>query len=799
MRERALRRLLVVGMLSGLFLLPVTDSVAQSSTIPSAEVRLIREQQRPRKAAGLAVTGNVLAIREGNVLFGLDSLSLRQRWRFDQFDLVAGPFRAGEHLFAVSKKTSRNGDTYSLIEIDPKTGSLIWGQEMSEEALPISGCGAPAFLFNEGSLLWKTHTLFWDTQNPTPTKLEIPDTLISGVKKINWKVSWLSAHHLVLAGEGTVLAADLTDANRLWTSSLSGKITHIHGCGPTLLVEIEGGCLVGIEESSGRVIWRGTLGHDQSLVDAGAGMLFVVDPKGSRERIDSQNGARQPVASLTPAPGPITNAWYTPDVLGAEDTAREGIKLYDSASGHLLWASQPSEPARSYSPLSIIEAGVKRLLGDADKEGFRIDVLQGYVSVSSGSGLLQVLGISRAQNQAVSLPQAISGILDIKTDPEEAFLWVDGFLIAQGVRRIQGLAPGPHHLSVFHPDREVYEATVDLKATGVQELSVVLERVRDVGLSITTNPGGAIIYIDGRNTGFVTPYTFYDFAQGQTLKVQLFKLGYGELQWEVKMGSEGAQINEKLKLSSLLGTIFVRGGQMGFGTIKGWNEPDIRTGSVEGRPVRSPRGEASLGAEGSLEVWVLRDLALAARADISVRGYEGEAGIWVSGGGLRKLQAGISYLDVYPEDLESSPPSKSHGFGSDESAPLERWHHPIPRVFVNNDSRDYLVVHLRARPQADLLLELAVGRLLTARLQGTALVEGTDGHLVRDPERFYDLRSHSGNLIDFKLRKGLGAFRLWRIFPSTTFEARYRRRTIDFGPAREQGQEVTIGLGLMVF
>jgi len=135
----------------------------------------------------------------------------------------------------------------------------------------------------------------------------------------------------------------------------------------------------------------------------------------------------------------------------------------------------------------------------------------------------------------------------------------------------------------------------------------------------------------------------------------------------------------------------------------------------------------------------------------------------------------------------------------DRSAPLERWDHPIPRVFVDNNSRDYLVAHLRARPQADLLLELAIGRLLSTRLRGTALVDGADGHLVRDPERSYDLRSQSGDLIDFKLRKGLGAFRLWRIFPSTTFEARYRQRTIDFGAARERGQEVTIGLGLMIF
>jgi hypothetical protein len=800
MRRKALKFQMVLGLLCTSLLLPITEGFAEDPGGGEATVSLVRQSKRLLPAAGLAAIGNILALREGTAIVGLNSLSLRQQWTSQQDGLTAGPFRAGENLYAITKNTFGGGGrdagpriTYaSLIKLDSKTGSVIQAMEVETSSVQaIFGCRAPAFLFNKA-------TLFWNTQNVVPTKLVIPGNFTGDLKDVNWQAIWLSAHRLVVAGKGTVRAADLINPTQMWSSTLSGKVKRIQGCGSTLLVELEGGDLVGMEESSGRVLWHEALGRDRTLVSFGIDDSFIIAPGGARERIDSQNGARQALAPLNPGPRSLKVAWSSSEIIIIEEAVERALKIYDSTSGKLLWSVGPSE-ARSLSHSSLSGKELAREFGSLETENRQFDVLNGYIGISSASRLLQVLGISHSQPSNGVLSAANSGNLNIKTDPEDAFVWIDGFLLPRDGRQAGlRLAVGAHLLKVFHPDREDYEATIEVKGEGSERVDVVLERLRTVGLSITTNPDGAMIYIEDINSGYVTPHAFSDYAPGQVVNIHLFKLGYGEFRTQAEIGREGNQISEKLRVRSLLGSLFVRSGKPRFGTLMGWNARDIRAGGVMGEPVRAPSDGVGLGGEAKLDIWLLPALALWGRVDLDLQELEEEGGFWISRGEPRNLQVGLSYLEVGLNSAESSPPSQGWS-GPDRSAPLERWHHPIPGVLVSNSGRDYLVAHIRARPQADLLIELAVGKLLGTRLHGRALVNGPDGHLTRDPERFYDVRSRSGDLIDISLRKGLGAFRLGKIFPSMAFEARFRQRTIDFRIAKERGQEITLGLGLMLF
>jgi len=751
-RKKTVRCLLSSGVLGCAFLLPISRGLAQETASTAARVRLVEERQRPSTIDGLVVVGDVLVLRNGDAFYGLDSLSLRQRWILRGEYFSAGPFRVGENLFVVSDG--------SLLQIDPLTGIILRREAASGKPHLILGCANPGVLREVFQFLSRTE-VFLGAVDLTRAIRSLER------EKLDWKVSWLSARYLLVGAETGLVGFDLENPARVWRSAISDKIRHIQGCDGTLLVETQGGELVGIDESTGNVAWRFRIDGGRVVVDPKTSAVMVVSSKGPIDLVDPRSGVRRYLTVLSPQPGRIHDAWYFGALLAVEDASQRRLRFYDLKTGGLAWLDEVG---------GVIS---------------HVAVLDGYSCLSTEAGKLQIFGVLKNDSAEVGG----SGSIDFHIDPEGALIWIDGFLKETG-GRVNGLTVGSHRVRVFHPDREIYETSVDVRDGAISEVNIALDTIREGGLSITTNPDGANIYVDGKNTRLVTPYTLYNIAPAQILTVDLKKLGYNSVQRKVEMRKEGAEVSEKLEFSPGSFDILAHVAAGEFGSIKGWNEDDIRVGGVVGQPVKSRAEDGDPTVELRAEDWALRRMALWARYEVGGSGgYEREGGIWVSRDALRKLLIGLSYLYLYPPDSASTPPDVGQG-GEDRSAPLENWDHPIPRVFVNNKGRDYLVARVRARLQEDLLLEVAVGHLLGASLRGTALVKGPDGHLVRDPERTYDFHSRDGNLIDISLRKGLGAFRFFRIFPSTTLELRYRYRENDFGVAQERGGEAALGLGL---
>jgi len=107
---------------------------------------------------------------------------------------------------------------------------------------------------------------------------------------------------------------------------------------------------------------------------------------------------------------------------------------------------------------------------------------------------------------------ATAGVL-VRSDPAGAAIFIDGFDTGFSTPYlIANISPGPHLVSVSRPGyipREtrillVEDSTVQKDA----EISFVLEGYPYGSLTITSDPPGGKIYLYGKETGAVTPYTF---------------------------------------------------------------------------------------------------------------------------------------------------------------------------------------------------------------------------------------------------------------------------------------------------
>ena len=122
-------------------------------------------------------------------------------------------------------------------------------------------------------------------------------------------------------------------------------------------------------------------------------------------------------------------------------------------------------------------------------------------------------GLGRAEIQSqevkaapVSAPTAIPGQLTINSTPEGAEVHIDGRTDPSWVTpfNLPGLAPGQHSVTVARAGYSTESRNIDVASGSKSFLVVQLAQVTAM-VAATSEPAGAQLFIDGKDTGRVTP------------------------------------------------------------------------------------------------------------------------------------------------------------------------------------------------------------------------------------------------------------------------------------------------------
>jgi hypothetical protein len=107
---------------------------------------------------------------------------------------------------------------------------------------------------------------------------------------------------------------------------------------------------------------------------------------------------------------------------------------------------------------------------------------------------------------AVATAAVVTGELTIDSVPEGAQVQIDGRADASWItpHRLLGLAPGVHSIVISKAGFGQESRTVQITAGSNAALSVHLTALNAI-MSVTSNPAGAAIYVDGKDTGRMTP------------------------------------------------------------------------------------------------------------------------------------------------------------------------------------------------------------------------------------------------------------------------------------------------------
>jgi len=101
-------------------------------------------------------------------------------------------------------------------------------------------------------------------------------------------------------------------------------------------------------------------------------------------------------------------------------------------------------------------------------------------------------------------PAIVSGQLSVDSTPQGAQIQVDGQVAGVTPFSLAGLMPGQHTVTVSKPGFVTDTRTVAVNSGGKSTLSVQLAQV-SASVSAHSDPAGAAVWMDGRDTGKVTP------------------------------------------------------------------------------------------------------------------------------------------------------------------------------------------------------------------------------------------------------------------------------------------------------
>jgi eukaryotic-like serine/threonine-protein kinase len=203
---------------------------------------------------------------------------------------------------------------------------------------------------------------------------------------------------------------------------------------------------------------------------AGAVVIILVIVAGLMWHIYSLNNegdSGRPAAAVAARPAPAQSAAQSQPA--PEQPAAEAPEETETATAPEVVESEPAEPARSRAAAPI-----------RGKNGRR-----------RGAAIAAVV---------------VPGQMVVDSTPEGAQIQIDGKTDASWVTPVtlSGVAPGKHSVTVTKSGYAPDSRTVEMTAGGKSFVQTRLSQLAAT-LAVSSTPAGANIYIDGKNTGRVTP------------------------------------------------------------------------------------------------------------------------------------------------------------------------------------------------------------------------------------------------------------------------------------------------------
>ncbi|MES1240710.1 MAG: hypothetical protein ABUT39_03745, partial [Acidobacteriota bacterium] len=204
----------------------------------------------------MAALPDVLVLRQGSTLLGLDPYSLQQLWVYHGTELIAGPFAVGERLFVIQRdvKESKSGQTiyHSILEIRPASG-LLQGQQqtISSSTWVLSGCEKAVFLLDDSMFA----VLGTKPVSPVFPARRLKRDLARAFDPL--RISLAGSHLLAWVPELRLeVSFDLERNAQAWRRGFPEEIVDVKGCGSVQVATTAGGNLLGLDARTGETLWQ---------------------------------------------------------------------------------------------------------------------------------------------------------------------------------------------------------------------------------------------------------------------------------------------------------------------------------------------------------------------------------------------------------------------------------------------------------------------------------------------------------------------------------------------------------------
>ena len=184
-----------------------------------------------------------------------------------------------------------------------------------------------------------------------------------------------------------------------------------------------------------------------------------------------------------------------------------GFKLYNyfqdrDSAGEPVSVTQPATPVNPAAPQQTAPAAAEQPQATAPESQQSEDNAEETQASSTASS--PSAGARGRKGKLRAAPAVVPAQLTVNSTPQGAEVTFDGSALCQTPCTLTGIAPGQHSISATKTGFSTASQTLSLASGANNSVSLQLAQMTAM-ISVSSNPAGAAIVIDGKDTGKLTP------------------------------------------------------------------------------------------------------------------------------------------------------------------------------------------------------------------------------------------------------------------------------------------------------
>jgi len=217
-------------------------------------------------------------------------------------------------------------------------------------------------------------------------------------------------------------------------------------------------------------------------------------------------------------------------------------------SGTLIINSKPSGG-------TIILDGEERGTTPGNLKGLMTGAHQIEVKMDGYGAWSESIEISAGkENKLTAELQILTGALNVKSEPTNAAIIVDGNESGNTPANLTGLIPGKHLIEVKMDGHEVWNESIDVSSSKENLINAVLQKIV-ASVNIKSEPAGAIVIVDSNESGY-TPVNLTGLLPGKHL-VEVKMDGYEVWSEDIDVSSSKENLINAV-LQKLVGSVNIK-------------------------------------------------------------------------------------------------------------------------------------------------------------------------------------------------------------------------------------------------